>query len=215
MKDREILLHNPQPCLRAETEAALYVAGDMTERAAGEYARHLEVCPACAAAVAEEREVAAWMRALPAERPTAATLSALSAAAVRFAGELQARRLQTIRQPWHVRVRRWIEAERAWWEPALGWTFGVLILLASAQVLRDTSLTTANPEVAEVAVASTQAWDYELEALGEWGSEVRYRSDSPSEREWSDTRDEALSAQLATLRDNIRTLSLAMASDSP
>lgn len=180
-------------CPRAETDAACYVAGDMTPPDAEEYARHIETCAACSGAVAQERELVRLLDWLPARRAASGTLAALSAAALRVAGEHAAGAARAD-APWWARLRQWLELPR-WTSPRLspliGWACAALVVALSVHVLVNRPMTLA-PRQADRPDATLIA-----------------------DAEWAESQERALATELSALRRNIDALAVVIASDGP
>jgi len=137
--------HTGMACPRAATDSVLYVAGEMAGGEAAAYARHVEVCPTCAAAVAAGRAAEAWLHGLPVRRLRGETREALSMAARAFVAE-RARRAS-------IRERRVVWLPR--WQPALGWALAATLLLVAGNLFQTPS------EMAPVTPsAALLTWDY-------------------------------------------------------
>jgi len=182
-------------CPRAQTDAALYSSDELTPSAAREYRDHVRSCTHCAASIAEERELARLMAALPREGASSATLSSLSIAARAFVGQAAMRR-STAQQTWLGWLHRQILPHVASWtvprsSGALGWACALLVALASAHMLVN------GPQ------------------LRSGSASVPAQASLIADIEWDAMEEAALSTELGVLRENMNSLAVVIASDEP
>jgi len=175
-------------CRRAETDALLYVSGELEN--AAEFEEHVKLCPMCAATIAEERELAAWMGALESVRLSDATRSAIAESA----------QTEDAGLPWLTAVREYIAG--LWPRPALAaaWGITIILTLASGQLLDRATLGVA-----------TYGHGPDPGIRADAQSEGNLSSSSGALTLWDDDSDLWFDSDLTTLRNDIEALSSQLA----
>jgi hypothetical protein len=189
---------------QARHQAVLYAAGELPANETAQFESHLAQCPDCRLVIEEQRGIEAALADVPAERPSIATLDAISAAARRI--------------PSHERIRyvehdqsRAPRNESAFWRrlaglggdraPAAGWALAAMILLAIGMYVADNS-------TVDVAAISQEAlsWDYNIETTTSDEDLMTLLGDDTilSDSQWGS--DDALSYDLVAIADEIDAL---------
>jgi|SaaInl4_150m_RNA_FD_contig_91_145606_length_2085_multi_3_in_0_out_0_2 anti-sigma-K factor RskA len=181
---------------QAQHQAVLYAAGELPADETAQFESHFAQCPECRLVVEEQRRVEAVLADVPSERPSIATLDAISAAARTHVSHNKS----VSRIALTDRFAMWIGL-RGGHAPAAGWALAAMLVLAVGMYVVGND-TTDGPVISQDALS----WSYDIEMVSSDDDLMSLFDDDAilSDSQWGS--DDALSYDLIAVADEIDAL---------